>query len=277
MATKHRPAFGLSSENLEIDPETETRAHALLELLAEETGASLGLRPIHGYRDLGEALDDGRVDFAWLPPVPAIRGIWMGRLRPVAVPVRQGRTDFFAVLFVRRDARAATMNDLAGQRVGWVDRSSASGYTVPRERLLALGEPPDRLFRSQVCLGSHIDVVRAVRNGLVDVGATYAQFGPHGRLLELAGREARDDLRVILAAGPIPNEVIVASSRVPHPLVQRVEDALTSAPSESQVARAATQVFRCERLVAVTDGHLQALGDLMDGAHTARPPRDAHA
>lgn len=271
-----RPAFGLARENLTGDPRGREHAAAMLEGLAEATGVSLGLAAVEGYRELGEALEDGRVDFAWLPPVPAIRGVWLGHLAPIAVPVRRGRTDFHSVLIVRSRSGARSIAGLEGLRVAWVDRQSASGYSVPRARLAAAGAPPERLFRSAVFVGTHEGIVSAVRHGLVDVGATYAQLDDRGELLELAGRTAPNDLSVVLAAGPIPNEVIVASTRVPRAMIERVEEALVGRADGWPVRQSAARLFRCESLEPVGSAHLAALGELVAAPASPAAPPVAH-
>src|SRR6185436_3814664 len=110
------------------------------------------------------------VDIAWLPPVIAQRAAARGRTIPIALPIRGGTSSFHSALFTRAGSRLRSSQDLERVRAAWVDRQSAAGYLVIRAQIRAQGVNLERAFASEVFLGSHEAVVKAVSAGDVDVG-----------------------------------------------------------------------------------------------------------
>ena len=99
------------------------------------------------YRAAVEAMEDGALDVAWLPPVVALRGVSRGVLVPLVVPIRDGFSTFSAVLFTREGSRIQSVKDLSACSAAWVDSQSASGYLVIRAKLQLEGLDLSRAFR----------------------------------------------------------------------------------------------------------------------------------
>ena len=122
------------------------------------------------YRVVLTGLEQGLVDFAWLPPLVGGRALRAGLIDPVAIVMRYGDTEYRTALITRADSRIHELKDLRGVRVAWVDRESASGYVVLRAALAKAGVHLTDAFAHEVFLRSHAAVARAVMKGDVDVG-----------------------------------------------------------------------------------------------------------
>jgi phosphonate transport system substrate-binding protein len=99
--------------------------------------------------------------------------------------------------------------------VAWVDPESASGYLVPRVHLASLGLDPSTFFGEEIFCDTHRGVVDGVLHGLADIGATYCQLDPKGKVITAAwtlndGSSIRP-VDLIASAGPIPNDAIVGT------------------------------------------------------------------
>ena len=119
-------------------------------------------------------------------------------------------------------------HDLEGARAAWVDRQSVSGYLLIRAHLRSLGIMPERAFTSDRFFGSHEAVVRAVVDGSADVGATFIHLDERPgrrepRILRAGWGDAK--VRVIAHAGPIPSDVVAASTRLGAGEARLVQDA----------------------------------------------------
>lgn len=144
----------------------------------------------------------------WAPSLVARDLIEARVASPIAVVVRPvvGPPSPHASILAGRPA-IETLADIAGARVGWVSRLSATGYRVPRLYLESFGLDLGRLFASERFYGSHGAVARALLDGEIDVAATHS-----GRLREaIEGGTAR----ALTSIGPIPGDVILASPTLP--------------------------------------------------------------
>ncbi|MCC6551656.1 MAG: PhnD/SsuA/transferrin family substrate-binding protein [Polyangiaceae bacterium] len=237
--------------------------------LARATGAAASPVEVPHYRDLLDAMHEGRVDLAWMPPVVALRATARGRTVPIALPVRSGTAYYSAALFARPDSRIQTAADLRGARAAWVDRHSASGYLVIRASLRQRGVDVDRVFGAETFHGTHAAVAQAVLEGAADVGASFVHLDPRRSKPRRAGW-GDAAVRMLATAGPIPCDVIAASIRMPVSMIRRVQRVLLDPPSED-MRRAANELFGAEGFVEATSEHLEPMSDLLNHLDDAAP------
>ncbi len=252
---------------------------AALEAFSAGLGARVGL-PVTGvafghYAELLDAMHDGAIELAWLPPVVAVRAQARGRTLPIALPVRGGASEFFAALFAPASSPLKTLEDVVGARVAWVDKQSAAGYVVVRAELRAKGVDFAKAFASERFCGTHQAVADAVSRGEADVGATFvylegaAGTPPERRRVVRGGwGEGPLSVRLLALAGPIPVDVMAASIRVPVALIRAVQRALTG---DRALVEAARPLFHADAFVDATPDHLQPLAALLE--HLVEDPR----
>ena len=181
--------------------------------------------PVHGincasYSDLALELEKDRVDYAWMSPTLMILTNENIQLRPLLSAVRNDRTAYNSCLFVDGKRPMKSIEELRGQVVAWVDRTSAAGYIVPRIHLAGLGIDPTRFFRKELFLRSHADAIKAVFDGSADMGATYGQKPEDGQPVVRAGfLDVAPDrhVRVLDWTREIPNDIIVGHGLLSNP------------------------------------------------------------
>ncbi len=171
------------------------------------------------YRELADGLARGSLGLAWLSPILAVDVEDQGHGAVLALPVRNGTASYHTA-FITRKGGPRTLADCVGRSVAWVDRDSASGYMIPRLHLASLGLDPAKSFSRETFHGTHSAVVEAVLSGRSDVGVTFANVDPGTKQILNAGwtdPTGRSDrpVHVIDTAGPIPNDAIVASTKLP--------------------------------------------------------------
>ncbi len=224
------------------------------ELLGERLGAPVDVRICANYSELSDRLAEGDLDFAWLPPLPAAG---LRRHCGIAVlthAVRAGRHAYYSVIFVREDSPIDSAADLAGRRLGYVHRRSASGFLVAaatlRERGIETAPAPQ-------FLKSHARVVDAVQQGVVEAGATFCNFAgdPDEGVVTHAGfRQGGLDLpmRIVLRTEPIPADVICAWPGTQLGSRERMTEALLGLADDEAGQRMLDSIFGAERF-DVTD------------------------
>ena len=189
----------------------EPRLNALMRFIGDRAGLTLVRRNVGSYDELVRSLRKGAMDVAWLPPIPFARLDSEAVVRSLVCAERGGSEAYVAVLFTRSDSAIFALSDVRGKRVGWVDPLSTTGYVVPRMRLAVRFPEGTSIFAKETFYGSHAGVIRAVIDGVVDVGASYGGFSERGELVRGAFADfgaPSADLRVVDAFGSIPADVI---------------------------------------------------------------------
>jgi phosphonate transport system substrate-binding protein len=228
------------------------------------------------YSELSEGVEQGRVALAWLPPIIAHRLSIASRALPIAMPVRSGSSTFCTALFARADG-PTSLEQLNRARVAWVERFSASGYSVVRAALRARGHALEKLFGVESFIGSHQGVARAVLDGTVEVGATYYHKDPTGKIVNPGWGTAKVNL--LMEFGPVPADVLAAGTQLSTPMIQQIQRALLDA-SQVDLRRAACELFEAEAFVRADPSHLAALAPLLvhfdsgnwGGSRMSQPP-----
>lgn len=246
------------------------RLDALCAALTPALGVRVEPVGVWHYHRLLEALEASDVDFAWLPPLLALRAMARARVMPLAMPVRSGESSYDTVLFSAPGSPIRGPADLVGVRAAWVDRQSAAGYQIIRASLRAAGLDLERAFAAEQFLGVHDAVVKAVLAGEADVGATFAYVDTTTGVVRRAGwGDAK--VQVVTRAGPIPSDVIAASVRVPATLMRRLQRCLVSPPSP-ELRRAAGALFTAEAFAVSDPEHLEPLARLFEKNGRSVPP-----
>jgi phosphonate transport system substrate-binding protein len=217
----------------------DTGASQRVAAFAEAFAAALGVDAIEqhkagDYRALVSAIDQGLVDFAWLPPLSAARVVRAKSAVPAAIAVRNGTTSYMTGLLALRDGKVQSLADLRGVRAAWVDRESASGYVVIRAALRAKGVSLVDAFAEESFVRSHAEVARALRTGAADVGATCFNFVSGS--VEIARSGYNDEgglphtaVSILAHAGPIPSDIFAVHSSIDEKMLAAVQNALVEA------------------------------------------------
>ncbi|MEZ4219498.1 MAG: PhnD/SsuA/transferrin family substrate-binding protein [Polyangiaceae bacterium] len=212
------------------------------------------------YKDLLSELHWGTLALAWLPPMIALKAVGRSGAVPLVAPVRGGSAWYWTSLFCREDSPLQTLDDLKDLRVAWVDPMSSAGYNVIRASLRAQGVNLKTAFSEEHFLGTHDAVARAVIDGEVDVGATYAHFDDAGRVRTAGwGRAAARSLKF---AGPIPGDILAASAQLSPDLREQITDSLLG-EGHTDVKRAASSLFSATGFERVDLRHLTHLEELV--------------
>ncbi len=239
---------------------------AFADALTKALGETVDVHHTADYRGLVAALENGLVQMAWVPPIPAARAVRAGMITPILVTRRNGTTSYSTCLFTRKGGPVRTLADLRDLRAAWVDRESASGFTVIRAALRAAGVSPVFAFKEEIFVRSHAEVARAVMDDRADVGATYFSHETGSGAIARAGwREAGvddADLHFIHQAGPIPSDVFAVHSSVSKAQVTVMQTALIDARVRA-VYESAKALVHADAFEKPTEEHLSLLRGLL--------------
>lgn len=240
------------------DGPTRAELDAFCSELSSATGLDIVAYAAPRYDRLLHRLRAGEIDLAWLSPVVALAAL-RAEVSPVALPERSESAWYWSALFVRRGSPLHSLSNLHSARAVWVDEESASGYLVMRAALDAEGFDVDKGFREQTFARTHDALVREVMADPQAVGATYLHLDENGSIANAGW--GREEVEVLKRAGPIPSDVLAASSSLDDKAVGKIRRFLCEEPSESLLA-ASRALFHARRFVPADSAqlaHLRAL------------------
>ncbi|HEY4181281.1 MAG TPA: PhnD/SsuA/transferrin family substrate-binding protein [Kofleriaceae bacterium] len=241
------------------------RTAALGELCAAlSTKLSVPVRGVHpeSYGALVNELEKDRVQYAWMPPALLVLTSEDIQLRPLLSAVRNNQTEYSSALFVDANSPATSLGDLRGGTVAWVERTSAAGYLYPRIQLASRGIDSTRYFSNELFLGSHAEVVRAVRDGRAHLGATYAAHPEEGEPIKRSGFIDVAPVwpaRVLEWTAAIPNDVIAGHGLLDRAHHRVFATALTSISSTDDGKKLLWNAFNVDKFIETPRNSLEQL------------------
>lgn len=228
--------------------------------------------------ELADALAAGKVDLAWIPPLAFVRAQQKNaNVAALSKAMRQGSLFYRAVLFTKAGSPLTSLGSLKGKKVAFVSKSSTSGYLFAREVLTSAGEKPDGFFGDELFAGDHLAVCKAVREGKVDVGATFGNEPAAGKEVEASGcidSPPVSDFKVVASTGNVPNEVIAARDFFPP---TRVNDVIATfgRMDGSPEGKKVLEAFRADGWGVAVEGDFTQVLQLLKPKTTAKPEAPA--
>jgi len=250
-----RIAIATSRDPIVVLPRLTSLCSALGETLGRRASGHLMV----SYEELEQGAEEDAFHLMWLPPLVALSLVPRGLATALAVPVRDGRTTYSTAIFTRPDGDIETLDDAKGRSVGWVDERSGAGYVLPRALLRSRGMSPGETFVEEQFLGSHQRVVKAVLEGTVDVGATFARIDGDETIDAAWGKR---EVRVLASYGPIPADMVAIGRGLDRELEKRLDEQLYD-PS-SVLAKQMYALLECDEVIAPEPRHLDALRALAE-------------
>jgi phosphonate transport system substrate-binding protein len=211
-----------------------------------------------------EMLDQGLIDLAFICGLPYTEK----HDRPdcpvelLAAPVMgaeryQGRPVYFTDVVVRSDGPLHSFADLRGRSWAFNGVDSNSGYNIPRDHLLALGETAG-YFGCTAHSGSHQKSVQMVLDGLADAsGIDSIVFELECNLRPEVSRR----LRVIESLGPHPVPPVVVSKSLPGKTKAALGRAFLGMHEDAEGRRILAEGL-IARFVAVDDAYYDPIRDM---------------
>jgi phosphonate transport system substrate-binding protein len=173
------------------------------------------------YSGVLAALQSGQVDVAYLSPLPYAIASGKMKLTPLAMPYVRGSLSYYGIVFVKADSPIKTLQDLKGHTFAFGDRTSTTGYLLPRHLLETNGVPLDALKRYYNAGDANM-VVKAIETGTADAGAAY------NLVFDVAYKgqpEKAKQMRVLAKTEEIPNGLYVARGDMPAAEVEKLKAA----------------------------------------------------
>ena len=236
----------------------ENRYAPLAQRIADALGMRSQLVHLRSYRQALEEFSEGRVDAAF------VGSLMYGRLHrrmgvvPLVRPESGGVSHYHGLIVVRRGSGLRTLADLEGRRFAFVPDTSA-GDLYPRALVDAAGGAWPGYFSALVKAPSHRAAVRLLLSGNVDAAAVKDLVLKRE---QASSRAAREDLVVLSASDPFPENAFVVAAGIGEEERSRLASMLLSLDRE-EPGREALRKLGADRMIPAADGDYAAMYSLI--------------
>jgi phosphonate transport system substrate-binding protein len=222
----------------------------IAEAISAETGLVIQASPTSNYEAVHEALRGGAAHIVWLDALNYVLAHQKHGVDAALVAERLGAIGYQGQFVVRADGGIASLADIRGRSMCWVDTSSASGYILPRITLLANGIDPDVDLGGTIQAYSHSNVILYVYNRACDVGATTVDARD---LVVQDLPNVKEVVTVLATTPPVPNDTVSFVSDFPEEMQEQVADALLKFASTEEGQAALQALFLVDGLQRADD------------------------
>jgi phosphonate transport system substrate-binding protein len=233
---------------------------AFVRAITKLSGVPMRARVASDYAGVVEALRNRHVDLAFVHPVGYVLANREAGCQILVRDIWQGRVEYTARFYVRKESGIQRVEDLRGKTVAFVDPASSSGYIYPMVLLVKQGlvrnRDPKTFFKDALFAGTHDAALRAVLQGRVDAAASFDK-APELHLKDPA-LVAR--LGFVGETPPIPEAGICARPGLPADALARVKKALL-AMKPPEHAAVLKDIYNIDGFVDASDADYQPVRD----------------
>jgi phosphonate transport system substrate-binding protein len=222
----------------------------IAEMVQEKTGLVIEANVGTDFAAVREAMGAGQAHIGWLNTFNYVLANEKYGVEVGLVTSRYGSTTYTGQLNIRADSGIASLEDLKGKTMCWVDPNSTSGYIIPRIMLKANGIDPDTDFAKTVEAGSHNNVVTQVYLGECDVGASYADA--RSSIAEDYA-DVKEVVAVLATTADIPNDSVSFAKDFPEEMKTQIVDALLEMAGTDEGVAALENLYSIGGLEAADD------------------------
>lgn len=190
--------------------------------ISQATGLRFDLKVGQNYTAVVEAMCSGAADIAWYGPVTYLQARSRGCAELLALAVRHNESVYYSGIFARKEAAIDSIKDIKGKRIALGDPNSTSSFNVPVAMMLANGIHPARDAASVNLAGSHANVLKALAEGLVDVGG--ASFDSFEKAVNAKAIDP-SVIKVVARSAPIPYPPLAIHPKVSDSVKTRLRQA----------------------------------------------------
>ncbi len=206
-----------------------------IDYLSKKINADIHLKIYNDYASILNDIDHEGLDIAILSPIVYAMCMDEPDLTFLASVLVRNKPVYHSVLLTRRDSPILSVRQLAGKKIGFVDKYSASGYVYPaaflRASELVEGDLP---LYNPIFLGGHERVVRALMENQIDAAATFDEFFDYSRNQVGDYKNiSLDNFRILkLIPDRIPQDALVCKSNLGQKSIIALKAALAAFEAE---------------------------------------------
>lgn len=220
----------------------------IAKMITDMTGLVVEANVATSYAAVVEAMGAGNAQVGWLNTFSYVLAQEKYGVDVSLATVRRGSPFYTGQIIANAESGIASLADIEGKKVCWVDPLSTSGYIIPRIMIAAAGVDVDALESQDA--GSHPNVVTAVYNGDCDAGATFVDART---AIAEEFPDVNDKVLVVATSPEIPNDTVAFAADLPEEIRTQLVKALMDLAATEEGAAALAAVYEIEGFEEVDD------------------------
>jgi phosphonate transport system substrate-binding protein len=193
--------------------------------IEQATGLKFDIKVGQSYGAVVEAMCAGTADIAFYGPASYLQARNRGCAQLLALAVRNGESVYYSGIFARNDADVNSMQDIKGKRIALGDMNSTSSFNIPVAMMITAGLNPARDAGVINLAGSHANVLKALAEGLVDVGG--ASFDSYEKAVNAKAIDP-SKIKVVSKSAPIPYPPLAMHPKLNDKIKTQLRDAFNN-------------------------------------------------
>jgi phosphonate transport system substrate-binding protein len=189
------------------------------------TGLKFDIKVGQSYGAVMEAQCAGAADIAFYGPASYLPTHKKGCANLLALAVNHGKSVYYSGIFARIDAGVSSIADIKGKTIALGDLNSTSSFAVPVAMMIEGGVDPVRDAKAIQLAGSHANVLKALAEGLVDVGG--ASFDSFEKAVNAKAIDP-SKIKVVARSAPIPYPPLAIHPKVAPEVQAKLRDAFNN-------------------------------------------------
>ena len=228
----------------------KARFRLLGEYLGRKIGVPVEFTILTRYGNILESFEAGQMDGAFFGSFTGALAIERLGVVPLARPVNlDGTSSYHGFLFVRKDSKIRTVEDMRGKRMAFVEKATTAGYVFPLAWLKERGvKGPDGFFSEYYFTGSHDAAIVAVLDGKADVGA--AKHSVWNRV-ERVNPRVGAELHILAESARVPSNGLCVRKEMEPDLREALRRALLDLEGDPEGAKVLAE-FGAIRFIETT-------------------------
>lgn len=209
------------------------RHRPLAAYLTQKFGTKVRFTILSRYGDVLDRFMSRKMDGAFFGVLTGALAMEKLNAEPLVHPVSpDGTYGVQSYIFVRKDSNIATVHDMKGKRIAFVDKATATGYLYARSFLRERGvQDLNTYFRDVSFTGSHGSTIYAVLDGRADVGTAKSKI-----FHQLVKREQSigEDLTILAKSRALPDSTLFLRKDFPAAKRQHIRDIMLNMDKDAE-------------------------------------------
>ncbi len=161
-----------------------------------------------------------------------------------------GVSEYYGMMFVRKDSGIRSINDMKGKILACVDKATTAGYLFPMAYFKKNGiKDYKTYFKETYFTGTHEDAIHDVLDGKADIGSAKNTV-----FMRIADEDPRinNELDIIAESSKVPENGLAVRKDLDESLKKKLKEALLNMNTESEGIQI-LNTFGVQKFIATTD------------------------